>query len=232
MNFYYIYNHYVSIERVIEVEPETPLIIRSCGVDKVFEEPKVSPSTTPTEKSPWIIDGPMIRKKPSLYLTLELLEDHISYQGTQKSTVRMADDGLLEGRYVADREITFSRQAFTAVVLKTFSLWKDAYTFYMVNVNSRGFKKFRNLVVISEERLAPITLKLNDIFQEYYANKFSFKKKPDRIIIPLVSFSRPAFHFLIEEGILTIPERYEDRESEVQNLIDEVLSKFSMKWWI
>lgn len=236
MNFLDIYNHYIGIEHVTEIEPETKLVlVDHSGEEKVIEEPKIPSSLISSEKSPWIIDGPMIRKKPSIYLHLQLLDDHISYQGSQKSTVRMADDGLLEGSYSADRRMTFSREAFTAVVIKTFELWKNAYTYYMVHGDSPKFNKFRDTVVIREERLAPITLKLNDYFHEYYAHKirlkFNSKKEPEVITIPLVSFSRPAFDFLTNEPVLTISESSGESESEIQNLIDRVLSKFP-RWYL
>ena len=231
MNFLDIYNHYVSVERVIEVEPEPPpIILRDHAKDIVIKEPKISPSTAASEKSPWIIDGPINREKPSLYLHLNLLDGHISYQGKQNSTVRMGEDGLLEGTYSADRRLTFSRVAFTAVVIKTFELWKSAYTFYMVHGNSPKFNRFRDIVVIREDRLAPVTIKLNDNFHEYYAQKFSIKKDPARITIPLVSFSRSALDFLIDEPVLTIPESSGEDEFEIQDLIDGILLRFPKEY--
>jgi hypothetical protein len=226
MNFLNIYNHYIAVEQVIEVEPERPLIIRVDGVDKVIEEPK-----NPKNQNPWLIDRPISMDKPSVYLHLNLLDGHIAYTGNQKSTVVTAEDGLLEGVYSVERDLILSREAFTAIVIKTFSLWRNVQTYYMVHGGSRKFNKFRDMVVIREDRLTPVTLRLNNNFHEYYARKFSLQKDPAGITIPLVSFSRPAFNFLTEDPILTIPEYLGEEEDAIQDMLDGTLSKFP-KWYL
>lgn len=213
MNFLDLYNHYVSIERVIEEDPN------------IFQGDKKSTIPKKENGSSCIVDF-IDNRKPSIYLTLNLLGGHISYESVQKSTVKITEDGLFEGQYFVERYVNLSRKAFTAVVIKSFPFWKDADTFYMTHGDSKPFTKFRDLVIIRDETLPPVKILLIQKFSEYYGSKFGILSGKKAIRFPLCSFSRPAFNLLAKGEILALPESFKQEEVGIQNLIDRIIAEF------